>query len=130
MEDDDLVDYLHQLQEGIFEAYTGVLQGLRADSKSDVFLNYVQGCLNLLVLVSKVTEQRNALQKKIERLENSLRELDVRRQEVQRKRNQAELELSQLQAQLERKQDLEAQRQESERSRRALQTLTLTLTLP
>ena len=57
MEDDDLVDYLHQLQEGIFEAYTGVLQGLRADSKSDVFLNYVQGCLNLLVLVSKVTEQ-------------------------------------------------------------------------
>ena len=57
MEDDDLVDYLHQLQEGIFEAYTGVLQGLRADSKADVFLNYVQGCLNLLVLVSKVTEQ-------------------------------------------------------------------------
>lgn len=57
MEDDDLVDYLHQLQEGIFEAYTGVLQGLRADSKADVFMNYVQGCLNLLVLVSKVTEQ-------------------------------------------------------------------------
>ena len=58
--------------------------------------------------MSKVTEQRNTLQKKIERLEGSLRDLDVRRQEVQRKRNQAELELSQLQAQLERKQDLEA----------------------
>ena len=28
MEDDDLVDYLHQLQEGIFEAYTGVLLSL------------------------------------------------------------------------------------------------------
>merc|ERR1711957_1000089 len=47
MEDDDLVDYLHQLQEGIFEAYTGVLQGLRADSKADVFVPYIEGCLNL-----------------------------------------------------------------------------------
>lgn len=77
--------------------------------------------------MSKVTEQRNTLQKKIERLEGSLRDLDVRRQEVQRKRNQAELELSQLQAQLERKQDLEAQRQESERSRLALQAEATTL---
>ena len=48
MEDDDLVDYLHQLQEGIFEAYTGVLQGLRADDKSAAFEPYVMGALDLV----------------------------------------------------------------------------------
>merc|ERR1719173_157458 len=56
MDDDDLVDYLHQLQEGIFEAYTGVLQGLRADSKADAFVPYIEQCLQLLILVAKVKE--------------------------------------------------------------------------
>jgi importin subunit beta-1 len=60
MEDDDLVDYLHQLQEGIFEAYTGVLQGLRADGKAEVFAPYIEGCFQLLVLVSRVTEQHGS----------------------------------------------------------------------
>jgi len=57
MEDDDLVEYLHQLQEGIFEAYTGVLQGLRADSKAEAFVQYIEGCLGLLLVVSTVAEQ-------------------------------------------------------------------------
>ena len=60
MDDDDLVDYLHQLQEGIFEAYTGVLQGLRADSKADAFVPYIEQCLQLLILVAKVTEAHGA----------------------------------------------------------------------
>merc|ERR1719263_111503 len=60
MDDDDLVDYLHQLQEGIFEAYTGVLQGLRADNKAEVFVPYIEGCCALLLLGSKVTEQHGS----------------------------------------------------------------------
>jgi importin subunit beta-1 len=43
----DLVDYLQQLREGIFEAYTGVLQGLRADNKSEAFMPYVDHVLHL-----------------------------------------------------------------------------------
>jgi len=44
----DLVDYLGQLREGIFEAYTGVLQGLRADNKGPKFTPYLQGAMRLL----------------------------------------------------------------------------------
>lgn len=45
------------MQEGIFEAYTGVLQGLRADSKAESFVPYIEGCLRLLLTVSKLSEQ-------------------------------------------------------------------------
>jgi len=40
--DDELVDYLNQLREGIFEAYTGIIQGLRTDNQADLFLPHVQ----------------------------------------------------------------------------------------
>jgi len=49
----DLVDYLNQLREGIFEAYTGVLQGLRADDKSAAFEPYVMGTLDLIRQVAE-----------------------------------------------------------------------------
>jgi len=49
----DLVDYLNQLREGIFEAYTGVLQGLRADDKSAAFEPYVMGALDLIRQVAE-----------------------------------------------------------------------------
>lgn len=39
--DDELVDYLNQLREGIFEAYTGILQGLRTDNQAEQFLTHV-----------------------------------------------------------------------------------------
>ena len=48
----DLLEYLGQLREGIFEAYTGVLQGLRADNKAEAFLQYVTGALSLLQQVA------------------------------------------------------------------------------
>ena len=44
----DLVEYLNQLREGIFEAYTGVLQGLRAENKATVFEPYMMGALELI----------------------------------------------------------------------------------
>merc|ERR1712060_931861 len=49
----DLVEYLQQLREGIFEAYTGVLQGLRADSRGEAFIPYTE---NAMALVHQVAE--------------------------------------------------------------------------
>lgn len=44
----ELIDYLNSLREGIFEAYTGVLQGLRADGKTEAFVPYLEGAVQLL----------------------------------------------------------------------------------
>ena len=48
LDNPDMVEYLNQLREGIFEAYTGVVQGLRADDKAPAFEPYVIGALDLI----------------------------------------------------------------------------------
>jgi len=51
-EDYDLVDYLNQLREGIFEAYTGIIQGLRGDNAVDPhLLPHVQHIVNFVNFV-------------------------------------------------------------------------------
>lgn len=59
-DDPELLDYLHALREGIFEAYTGVLQGLRAEHKADVFVPYVQGALLLITTVAQELQSESA----------------------------------------------------------------------
>jgi len=41
-EDEDLVDYINVLRESIFEAYTGILQGLKTDNKGQLMIEYVK----------------------------------------------------------------------------------------
>lgn len=53
LDNPDMVEYLNQLREGIFEAYTGVLQGLRADDKAAAFEPYVHGALELIRQVAE-----------------------------------------------------------------------------
>eukprot|EP00028_Trichosphaerium_sp_Am-I-7-wt_P003465 CAMPEP_0168528990 /NCGR_PEP_ID=MMETSP0405-20121227/13613_1 /TAXON_ID=498012 /ORGANISM="Trichosphaerium sp, Strain Am-I-7 wt" /LENGTH=850 /DNA_ID=CAMNT_0008552571 /DNA_START=23 /DNA_END=2572 /DNA_ORIENTATION=- len=47
-EDYDLVDYINQLREGILDAYTGILQGLREANKAQQLLPVVEHILNLI----------------------------------------------------------------------------------
>jgi len=44
----DMMEYLNQLREGILEAYTGILQGLRAGEKAPAFEAYVGKALEFL----------------------------------------------------------------------------------
>eukprot|EP01089_Gocevia_fonbrunei_P015548 TRINITY_DN456_c0_g1_i1.p1 TRINITY_DN456_c0_g1~~TRINITY_DN456_c0_g1_i1.p1 ORF type:complete len:855 (-),score=233.22 TRINITY_DN456_c0_g1_i1:89-2653(-) len=48
MSDYDFVDYVNQLREDIFEAYTSIIQGLRTDNKADLFLPYVEQVLTFV----------------------------------------------------------------------------------
>jgi len=48
IEDVDLIDYINSLREGIFEAYTGIIQGLRGDKRSDILLPFVGQMLQLV----------------------------------------------------------------------------------
>jgi hypothetical protein len=47
--DDELVDSLNRLRESIFEAFTGIIQGLRTDNVADNFLQYVPSVVQFAV---------------------------------------------------------------------------------
>jgi len=49
--DDEELEWLNNLRECIFEAYTGTLQGLREDNQVDAFLPYVPPVLAYLAHV-------------------------------------------------------------------------------
>jgi importin subunit beta-1 len=49
--DYDFVDYVLQLREDIFEAYTSIIQGLRTDNKADLFLRYVEHVVGFVSFV-------------------------------------------------------------------------------
>lgn len=65
----DMMDYLNQLREGILDAYTGILQGLRAGEKSAAFEPYHPKALEFLgqlaaelqVRVARSSEARGLL---------------------------------------------------------------------
>ncbi|KAJ2814199.1 karyopherin Kap95, partial [Coemansia furcata] len=49
--DDDTIDYLNQLRSGIFEAFVGIVQGLKSDSKAQLVISQVQGLLGFMNVV-------------------------------------------------------------------------------
>jgi len=46
--DDELVESLNRLREGIFQAYTGIVQGLRTDNQADHFMQYVPAVVHFV----------------------------------------------------------------------------------
>jgi len=48
---DEMVDYQNELREGIFEAFTGIIQGLRTDNQADLFLPFVEGVVHFIAEV-------------------------------------------------------------------------------
>ena len=59
--DYDMIDYVNSLREGILEAYTGIVQGFKADGKGDVLLPYVQPMFEFLRLLFMDDERSEAV---------------------------------------------------------------------
>jgi len=57
----DMVDYLNQLREGILEAYTGILQGLRDGKRGEAFLPFVEDVFRFLHVVASDPERDDAV---------------------------------------------------------------------
>jgi len=54
-DDYDLIEYMNLLREGILEAYTGIIQGLRDDGKGDLISPHVN---TILLLISHVARDK------------------------------------------------------------------------
>jgi len=50
--DDELVDYVNTLRDGILEAYTGIIQGLKEGGRVEIILPYVEGIMGFLEMLS------------------------------------------------------------------------------
>ncbi|KAL0952370.1 hypothetical protein HGRIS_006648 [Hohenbuehelia grisea] len=61
--DYDLMDYVNQLREGILEAYTGIVTGLKNTVKTPILLNYVPSILDLLQRCLGDEERTDSLMK-------------------------------------------------------------------
>lgn len=57
--DYDFADYILQLREDIFEAYTSIIQGLRTDNKADLLLKYVDPIVGFVSFVWNDASNRN-----------------------------------------------------------------------
>jgi len=59
MDDYEMVEYLNSLRENVFEAFTGILQGLKDDknNKSELFIPYVDQVLRFIQVVADDKER-------------------------------------------------------------------------
>jgi len=57
-DDEDLIDYVNQLREGVLEAYTGIIQGLKDGNKVEIIAPYIVAIINFME-VCLVDENRD-----------------------------------------------------------------------
>lgn len=51
-DDEELIDYVNILREGILEGYTGIVQGLKDGNRSEVLLPYIEAIMGFLELLA------------------------------------------------------------------------------
>ena len=55
-DDEELIEYLNSLRDGILEAYTGIIQGLADHAKADLVLPYAPG---MVAFIKAISEDQN-----------------------------------------------------------------------
>ena len=53
--DEELIEYVNQLREGILEAYAGIIQGLQDGNQADIILPYIQSIMMFLETLANDT---------------------------------------------------------------------------
>lgn len=56
-DDEELIDYVNTLREGILEGYTGIVQGLKDGNRAEVLLPYIEAIMGFLELLA--SDRRN-----------------------------------------------------------------------
>jgi importin subunit beta-1 len=51
-DDDEMIDYVNVLREGILEAYTGIVQGLKDSNRAEILMPYVESIMGFLEFVN------------------------------------------------------------------------------
>eukprot|EP00567_Pseudictyota_dubia_P000409 CAMPEP_0197465044 /NCGR_PEP_ID=MMETSP1175-20131217/64336_1 /TAXON_ID=1003142 /ORGANISM="Triceratium dubium, Strain CCMP147" /LENGTH=870 /DNA_ID=CAMNT_0043001049 /DNA_START=88 /DNA_END=2700 /DNA_ORIENTATION=+ len=65
-DDEELIDYVNSLREGILEAYTGIIQGLKDGNRIDLLVPYVEAVFGFLdVLATDSTRDDEVLSKAV-----------------------------------------------------------------
>jgi len=65
-DDDELIEYVNSLREGILEAYTGIIQGLKDGNRMDLLVPYVEAIFGFLeVLAIDDTRDEEVLSKAV-----------------------------------------------------------------
>ena len=55
-DDEELIDYVYLLRDGILEAYTGIIQGLKDGGRDEVLLPYIENVMVFLEMLAADTD--------------------------------------------------------------------------
>lgn len=56
-----MVEYLNSLRESIFEAYTGIIQGLKSENKERLLLPFLNGVFNFIAVVASDKDRSDSV---------------------------------------------------------------------
>jgi len=60
-DDEEMIEYINTLREGILEAYTGIVQGLKDGGKVEIIIPYIEAIFGFIELLYNDLNKDNAV---------------------------------------------------------------------